>query len=343
MYDSLHVIAAARSLWRAAGDLYLKPQTTSFENGITAVDTEYVRPGMAAAHIIEHGGHAAFVDTGTTHSVPHLLAALEQLGIDRAAVDFVFLTHVHLDHAGGAGALMQALPNARAVLHPRGAPHLIAPAKLIAASIDVYGEAAYRRLYGDIVPLPKERVLITRDLERMNLAGRQFEFVHTPGHALHHQAIVDLDYSGIFTGDTFGMSYREMDSANGAFIVPITPPTQFDPEQLLSSIDRLAAYAPRYLYLMHYSRVTDVPRLAVELKHQVREFVRIALEYAGAADPSNAMGSAMREMWLELAGQHGCMLSDAEYHRYLDKDIELNVQGLIAWLGRRQKNLSSQQ
>jgi glyoxylase-like metal-dependent hydrolase (beta-lactamase superfamily II) len=275
--------------------------------------------------------------------VPHLLAALEELGIDRAAVDFVFLTHVHLDHAGGAGALMQALPNARAVLHPRGAPHLIAPAKLIAASIDVYGEAAYRRLYGDIVPLPKERVLITRDLERMNLAGRQFEFVHTPGHALHHQAIVDLDYSGIFTGDTFGMSYREMDSANGAFIVPITPPTQFDPEQLLSSIDRLAAYAPRYLYLMHYSRVTDVPRLAVELKHQVREFVRIALEYAGAADPADAMGSAMREMWLELAGRHGCTLSDAEYHKYLDKDIELNVQGLIAWLGRRQKSLSSQQ
>jgi glyoxylase-like metal-dependent hydrolase (beta-lactamase superfamily II) len=315
----------------------LKPQLTSFSHGIAAVDAEYVRPGMAAAHIIEHGGRAAFVDTGTAHSVPYLLAALEELGIARTAVDFVFLTHVHLDHAGGAGTLMQALPNARAVLHPRGAPHLIDPTKLIAASISVYGEAAYRRLYGDIVPLPQERVLITSDLERMNLAGRQFEFVHTPGHALHHQAIVDLDYSGIFTGDTFGLSYREFDTENGALILPTTTPTQFDPEQLLQSIDRLAAYSPRYLYLMHYSRVTDVPRLALDLKQQIHEFVRIALEYAGAADPHVAMSEAMRELWVDLARRHGCKLSAAEYAQYLDKDIELNVQGLVAWLSRRQK------
>src|SRR5476649_2157671 len=256
------------------------PQITRYADGISAVDAEYVRPGMAAAHIIEHDGHAAFVDTGTTHSVPYLLATLEALDIERSAVDFIFLTHVHLDHAGGAGTLMQALPNARAVLHPRGAPHLIDPAKLIQASIAVYGESAYRRLYGDIVPVPQERVLITSDLERMDLAGRPFEFVHTPGHALHHQAIVDLDYSGIFTGDTFGLSYRELDTDNGAFIVPVTPPTQFDPQQLLHSIDRLVAYNPQYLYLMHYSRVTDVPRLARDLKLQICEFVRIALEYA---------------------------------------------------------------
>src|SRR3984957_1217959 len=128
-----------------------RPRLTRYAHGITAVDVEYIRPGAAAAHIIEHGQRAAFVDTGTTHSVPYLLAALEELGIERAAVDFVFLTHVHLDHAGGAGALMQALPNARAVLHPRGAAHLIDPAELLRASIDVYGEAVYRRLYGEIV------------------------------------------------------------------------------------------------------------------------------------------------------------------------------------------------
>jgi glyoxylase-like metal-dependent hydrolase (beta-lactamase superfamily II) len=332
-YASVSFVEPLAQEWRPI----LKPQLTRFENGISACDAEYVRPGMAAVHIIAHGGRAAFVDTGTTHAVPHLLAALEELGIDRAAVDFVFLTHVHLDHAGGAGALMQRLPNARAVLHPRGAPHLIDPAKLIAASIDVYGEAVYGRLYGQIVPLPKERVLVTRDLERVNLAGRLFEFVHTPGHALHHQAIVDIEYSGIFTGDTFGLSYRELDTDKGAFIVPTTPPTQFDPQQLLHSIDRLVAYAPRYVYLMHYSRVTDVPRLAVDLKHQIREFVRIALKYENVPDRERAMSDAMRALWVELARRHGCKLSDADYDRYLAKDIGLNVQGLIAWLGRRQK------
>jgi glyoxylase-like metal-dependent hydrolase (beta-lactamase superfamily II) len=293
---------------------------------------------MAAAHIIEQDGRAAFVDTGTTHSVPYLLAALDELHIDRATVDFVFLTHVHLDHAGGAGALMQALPNARAVLHPRGAPHLIDPSKLIAASIIVYGEAAYRQLYGELVPLPKERVLVTKDLERMSLAGRQFEFVHTPGHALHHQAIVDLQHSGIFTGDTFGLSYREMDTARGAFVLPTTTPSQFDPEQLLQSIDRLSAYDPRYLYLMHYGRVTDVPRLALDLKHQIREFERIALEHAAAPDPSAAIGRAMRELWRDLAHRHGCDFTDARFDEILAKDVELNVQGLMVWLERRRKN-----
>lgn len=315
----------------------LNARLTRYADGVTAVDVEYVRPGIAAAHIIEHEHHAAFVDTGTTHSVPYLLAALDELGIDRSAVDFVFLTHVHLDHAGGAGALMQALPNARAVLHPRGAPHLIDPEKLIAASIAVYGEAAYRQLYGELVPLPKERVLVTHDLERMSLAGRQLEFVHTPGHALHHQAIVDLQHAGIFTGDTFGLSYREMDTAKGAFIMPATPPTQFDPEQLLHSVDRLAAYAPQYLYLMHYGRVADVPRLAQELKHQIYEFVRIALEHAGAADRTSAIGSALRALWRDLARRHGCDFTDARFDEVLGKDVQLNVQGLIAWLERRKK------
>ncbi|HSY07422.1 MAG TPA: MBL fold metallo-hydrolase [Steroidobacteraceae bacterium] len=315
----------------------LQPQITRYADGIAAVDVEYIRPGVAAAHIIAQDGRAAFVDTGTTHSVPYLLAALEELRIERAAVDFIFLTHVHLDHAHGAGALLQALPNARAVLHPRGAPHLIDPAKLVASARTVYGEAAYQRLYGELVPLPQERVLITSDLERLSLAGRPFEFVHTPGHALHHQAIVDVEHSGIFTGDTFGLSYREMDTARGAFIVPPTPPTQFDPEQLVQSIDRLAAYLPRYVYLMHYGRVGDVPRLARDLKYQVREFARIALEHAGAADRAGAIEGALRALWRDLARRHGCHFTDAQFEQLLGKDVDLNVQGLLVWLQRRNK------
>src|SRR5690348_9955539 len=119
------------------------PQATliSYPHGITAIDTDYIRPGLAASHLIVQSGRAAFVDVGTNHSVPRLLAALEALGLAREAVDYVLLTHVHLDHAGGAGALLRELPRARAVIHPRGAPHLINPARLVMASIAVYGEA----------------------------------------------------------------------------------------------------------------------------------------------------------------------------------------------------------
>src|SRR4051812_48288819 len=157
------------------------PRLTMFEDGITAVDTEYVRPQMDASHIVCAGGRAAIVDTGPNTAVPLILAALEQLQIAPDAVDFLFLTHVHLDHAGGAGALMRALPRATCIVHPRGAPHMIDPSKLISGTRAVYGEELYSRLYGEILPIERERIAITQDGARFELPGRAFECVHTPG------------------------------------------------------------------------------------------------------------------------------------------------------------------
>jgi len=308
------------------------PRITRYPDGIAAVDAEYVRPGHAAVHIIQQNGRAAFVDTGTNYSVPYALAALAELGVMPADVDYVFLTHVHLDHAGGAGKLMQALPNARAVMHPRGAPHMIDPGKLIKASIAVYGEESYRRLYGDLLPIPAERVMTTEDGQHLTWAGRELQFIHTPGHALHHHAVVDLANGNIFTGDTFGLSYRECDTAQGAFVVPTTTPTQFDPEQLIASVRRLAAYSPQALYLMHYGRVTDVPRLADSMERQIREFVRIARE---DGTPS-AIRAKMRAYWFTLLRQHGCTLPEGKLDELFGGDLDLNTQGLVAWLARAQ-------
>ena len=167
------------------------PRLTRFADGITAVDTEYVRPQMDAAHVVVANGRAAVVDTGPNTAVPLILAALDELSVPRDAVQWLFLTHVHLDHAGGAGQLMAALPNATCVVHPRGAPHMIDPGKLIAGTRAVYGDELYSKLYGEIIPIPKERILITQDGQRFDLPGRTFETVHTPGHAMHHQAFVD--------------------------------------------------------------------------------------------------------------------------------------------------------
>jgi glyoxylase-like metal-dependent hydrolase (beta-lactamase superfamily II) len=313
------------------------PTIIAHPDGIFAIDTAYVRPGLAAAHIVRQDGRAAFFDVGTAHSVPHLLAALDQLGVAREAVDYVFVTHVHLDHAGGVGQLMRALPNARAVLHPRGAPHMIAPDMLIASSTAVYGEERFRALYGEIVPVAAERVQVTADGDRFSLAGRPFASVHTPGHALHHHCLVDLDHAGIFTGDTFGLSYRELDTDQGAFIVATTTPTQFDPEQLLASVDRLLAYAPRAMYLMHYSRVTDVPRLGAELKADIRQLVEIALTHAGADDAETWIAAEIRAAWLDRARRHGCTLSDKAVLELLELDVTLDAQGLVAWIKRARR------
>ncbi len=139
------------------------PRLTKFADGITAVDTEYVRPQMDASHVVVSGARAAIVDTGPNSSVPLILAALAELGIERDAVDYLFLTHVHLDHAGGAGGLMRELPNATAVLHPRGAPHMADPTLLIEGTRAVYGPELYGKLYGEILPIPRERIAIAQD------------------------------------------------------------------------------------------------------------------------------------------------------------------------------------
>ena len=220
----------------------LASKLADFRAGITAIDVDYVRPRLAASHLVVDGGRAAFVDTGTTHSLPTLLYALESKGIDRSAVDWVLTTHVHLDHAGGAGALMRELPNARCAVHPRGARHLAEPAKLIAGSIAVYGEARYHALYGEILPIDPSRIFQPEDGAKIRLGGRELELIHTPGHALHHYCVVDAANELIFSGDTFGLSYRDFDVDGRAFIFPTTTPVHFDPEALCRSVDRLMSY-----------------------------------------------------------------------------------------------------
>jgi glyoxylase-like metal-dependent hydrolase (beta-lactamase superfamily II) len=312
----------------------LKPALYRHPDGITAVDAEYLYPGHAAAHVIEDRGRAAFVDVGTNASVPYLLAALAELGIARADVQYLLLTHVHLDHAGGAGLLMRELPNARALLHPRGAPHMIDPARLIAGSKAVYGEEPFRRMYGELLPMAAERVHAVQDGERVQLGERTLELIHTPGHAQHHYVVVDQAHASIFTGDTFGISYRALDTAQGAFITPSTVPTQFDPQQHLASIDRMLSYRPQVMYLMHFSRVTGVLRLAALLKEQIPELARIARAHAADADPAAGIRADMLALWLKLARREGSRLSDAEIEHALASDLTLNTQGLMSWLER---------
>jgi glyoxylase-like metal-dependent hydrolase (beta-lactamase superfamily II) len=306
-------------------------------HGITAVDCEYLYPGHAASHIIVDGGRAAFVDVGTNASVPYLLAALAELGVPRAAVDYVLLTHVHLDHAGGAGRLMASLPHVQAVLHPRGAPHMTDPSRLIAGSKAVYGEERFAQLYGELLPIPAARVRVVEDGEQLRLGARELTLLHTRGHAEHHYVVVDEAHASIFSGDTFGISYRALDTARGAFITPATVPTQFDPAQHLASVDRMLAYQPESIYLMHFSRVTQVPRLGEMLKAQIREFVRIARAHAQDVDPFPGIRTAMLAHWVSLLRLQGSTLSAHDIEQALLGDLELNTQGLIAWLQREKR------
>jgi len=304
-------------------------------HGIHIIDTGFVRPRFDAAYLVVENGRGAFIDCGTNHSVPRMLAALEEADISAAEVDWLILTHVHLDHAGGAGELIARLPNARALVHPRGARHMIDPSKLWAGASAVYGEAVMEREYGRLRPIPAERVVEADDGHEVDLAGRILRAIHTPGHAKHHIAIHDSRANVCFTGDVFGLSYREFDTANGPFVLPTTSPVQFDPDELHASIERLVALKPAAMYLTHYSRVEDIARLAADLHEQIDAMVNLALAARGNADRHHALVDGLTALYAERARKHGWDGGRAALQQLLQMDIELNAQGLEVWLDRQ--------
>ena len=309
---------------------------TKLDDGIVAIDTEFMRPIQDASHLIIEGGRAAFVDTGTNDSVPLLIDALRQQGLDVADVDFVFLTHVHLDHAGGAGLLMQALPNARCVIHPRGVRHMVDPAKLIAGTAAVYGVERTHDLYGVIQPIDESRVVVPNDEQWIELNGRKLQVLFTEGHARHHYCLLDPASRGVFTGDSFGVSYRELDTAAGEFIFPTSTPASFDPAEAHKSVDRIMACNPERLYLTHYSLVTDLARLAADMQAGIDAYVEIALAQRDNDDPLPAMQLAMYDYLSTRLIAHGYKGDDSAMRSVLEIDVVLNAQGLVSWLQRQQ-------
>ncbi|MFN3302877.1 MAG: MBL fold metallo-hydrolase [Roseateles sp.] len=306
-------------------------------HGIYAIDTGFQRPRFDAAYLVVEDGRAAFIDTGTNHAVPRLLAALDALGLGVDAVDWVIPTHVHLDHAGGVGLLMEALPGARALVHPRGLRHLVDPKALWLGALAVYGEEEMQRSYGKLVPVPAERAEASHDEQVLMLADRPLRLIDTPGHAKHHHAIWDERSRSWFTGDTFGLSYRAFDVDGRAWILPTSTPVQFEPEPLKATVARLLAARPLAMQLTHYGRVggseAEVGRLAAEMLAQVDEMVALALALRDAPDRHARLKAGLLDGYLARLRAHG-HAAGAEAAEWLALDAELNAQGLEVWLDR---------
>lgn len=319
------------------------PSYQILNDDIISIDTEQVRPELAACYLVKGGDRYAFIESGTSLSVPSILQVLAERGVAREAVDYVMPTHVHLDHAGGAGALIRALPNARLVIHPRGARHMIDPSRLIAGATAVYGADFVRRMYGEIVPVPEARVIVAdvgpdRDFS-LSLGDRKFLFIDVPGHAKHHYAIWDELSRGWFTGDTFGISYRDFDARGQApYLLPTTTPVDFDPPAWEHSLQRLLAKKPARMYLTHYGRVDAVEERARDLRQGLEDYQRMARELADASDRHERLRDRLMDYHVGQLRERGHSMPEARVRELLAPDSEINAQGLEVWLDRQKRS-----
>ena len=304
---------------------------------VRLIDTGFHRPRFDAAYLLVDAGRAAFIDCGLNSSLPRLLGALDEAGLGVEAVDWLILTHVHLDHAGGAGQLMTRLPNARLVVHPRGARHMIDPSALIAGASAVYGAEEVARTYGELRPIEASRVVEAGDGHTLQVGGIALRCLDAPGHARHHIVIHHPAERAFFTGDTFGLSYREMDGPRGPFILPTTTPVQFEPEALKASIRRMLEADPERMYLTHFGPVEAPQELAPALFTQIDAMVAIARRHAELApEPRHAaLVEDLRRLYCDRAAAAEVPRTAEEVGELLHMDIELNAQGLGVWLDRQ--------
>lgn len=316
--------------------LKLLRYATSLSDGVIAIDTGFVRPQFDASYLVmqraPENERIAIVDCGTNYSVPRILATLEDLECSADQVDFIILTHIHLDHAGGAGLLMESCPNAKLVVHPRGVRHMVDPSALVAGAISVYGQEVVDRDYGTLIPVPADRIIEAVDDLMVNLAGRVLLCLDTPGHAKHHITIWDELSHGAFTGDTFGLSYREFDTTAGEFVIPTTTPIQFDPKALRTSLKKIMALKPMYLYPTHFGRVGNVQKLYDMLLKNLTLIEDLGKSLMKSPNRHELLKEGLLNIYIQRLREHGCQLPDVKIDQLLATDIELNAQGMAVWL-----------
>lgn len=304
-----------------------------YEFGISAIDSGYQRPLLDAIHLVVEDGRAAIIDTGVASSVPRVLEALHAKGLRPEQVDYVILTHVHLDHAGGAGLLLSKLPNAMLTVHPRGTRHMVDPAKLIEGTVAVYGEAAARRIYGEVAPVARERIVETAHQSTLRLHGREFVFFDTPGHARHHVCMLDTQSGHLFAGDTFGLSYRELDLEGRQFVFPTSSPVHFDPDAEHRSLDLILGLKPGAIYVTHYGQVRDIARMGDDMHRLVAAHEQLARRERNAGPARHGrLCAGVKQLVLDEARRYGWRLPWDQVLEIFAGDIELNAQGLGSWL-----------
>jgi glyoxylase-like metal-dependent hydrolase (beta-lactamase superfamily II) len=304
-------------------------------DGITVrtIDLHFLgQPGIVAAFQLGTGDDIALIEVGPGSTSQALLQALNDSGIGLEQVRHLLVTHVHLDHAGAAGLLLERMPNARLYVHEIGAPHLIDPSKLIASATRIYGKLM-DRLWGAIIPVPADRVVTLRDNQVLELAGRRLQVLYTPGHAVHHVTFRDLASGEMFVGDVAGARMQGCD-----YVRPPTPPPDLDLDAWDASLDRINSLNPTALYVTHFGRFGDTRRQVEELRRRLRSWEEIVFAAMRVGQDQAAIAVGLQR------------LGDEELARVVGPDVirqyemassyVMNVSGYERYLRKRHPELA---
>ncbi len=311
-------------------------------DGIYLVDTLYLGiERFAASYFLEDSGEIAVIETNTNHAIPRILNAVKNAGFSTASIKYIILTHIHLDHAGGAGLIMKELPDAQLVVHPRGARHMISPEILIESVKQVYGEDEYRKLYGEIISIPKERVISITGGESVMVGSRELKMIESPGHAKHHNVVYDEFSGSVFSGDAFGIGYPRFRYNKGELIFPSTSPVQFDPKSSLSTFKMIKELDPVRILLTHFGSIENVTEVYEQLGILINSIEIAASQRYSEGLRGDDLNEALTiDIWkmfekriLEIRESN--LSEDEKKHLFFDAD--LNGKGAAVYITRKNK------
>lgn len=280
------------------------------------------------------------IETSASPSVPYILDGLRKLNLDPKDVEYIIVTHIHLDHAGGAGLLLNDCPKAKVVVHPRGKRHLADPSRLIAGARAVYGDQ-FDELFNPIVPIPEDRLMVMEDGDGLNIGeNRTLTFYDSPGHAKHHFSIYDPVSNGLFTGDTSGIYYHQVKD-NVELYLPTTSPNQFDPEDMLQSNERFEDLNIDRIYFGHYGMSENPSEVFKQMKYWLPKFVEAGkMGVISSKDSSpEAVVQSVTEQLHDMVSSHLTDKGVPENHPVygiMQLDFQVCAMGLVDFLAKKQ-------
>lgn len=307
-------------------------------NEIYQIDLHDQEPGRTNCYLIL-SDRVALIETGPAPGVAHIMDALKSLAIPPGKVDYIIVTHIHLDHAGGVGTLARDLTQAKVYVHPRGARHLIDPSRLAAGARAIYG-ASFDLLFGEVLPVSQERIYTPADGETLDLgSGRVLTFHYTPGHARHHFVVHDPVSRGIFSGDALGLCFQALSDLLGFdFTMPSAPPPEFDPPAAVETLERMRDLAPAYIYFTHFGRAAGAPVILDRLKELISVFESTGRQVFNSGGGAKEIEAALWELVMHELGRHMALDREHPAVKFLELDLRLNAEGIAHYFEKMKSN-----